>query len=271
MPNLDPVRKYQPLDPYHHVADNQPIIDLEQNAARINDLVETHHAILTSAIGTQGSVAVRLNQSINPDGTLKAAAVDQAGHGISYHTDGGGFVRMTDLERSKLAGVASASTDLKVRVVASATSVLYDTGVVALKGSNSVVWRNESDGVYADVTFPLTARHRHYYDVKPTPVNSVSPDYQTYHTTSVATAYAAGSLRVHVNGVRISHADPDPAPPADVKFPRHSGSVTTWVSLNFSEDPAHVTAGVVTTGTFTLSAPVLATDRLTIDFDTVLT
>ncbi|MFX9604586.1 hypothetical protein ABTP42_19555, partial [Acinetobacter baumannii] len=93
------------------------------------------------------------------------------------------------------------------------------TGTLVLKGSDSIHWRTDSDGVYADVTFPLTARHRHYYDVKPTPVNTLSPDYKTYHTTSVATPYAAGSLRVYVNGVRISHQDNDVLPPPDTEFP----------------------------------------------------
>lgn len=270
MPNLNPVRKYQPLDPYHHIADNGPITDLGDNTSRINDVVEVHHDILTSSIGTQGTLSNRLNQSINDDGSLKISAVDATNHAIAAHTDGDGFVRMTDSERDKLSNIAIEATDLKIEVDCPSTTVLYDTGTFVLKGSDSVSWRTDNTGVYADVAFPLTSRHRHYYDTKPTPVNTLSPDYQTYYTTSIATPYVAGSLRVYVNGVKISHYDSDVLAPADVKFPRH-GVSTTWISLNYTEDVSHITSGVVTTGLFTLSIPILSTDRITIDFDLLLT
>lgn len=269
MPNLDPIRKYQPLDPYHHIADNGPIDDIEANLNAINDVVNVHDDILTSSIGTQGTLANRLDQSINPDGSLKTDAVDEADHSIAAHADGGGFVRMTDSERDKLADIAVEATDVKIQFECPSTTVLYDTGTVNLKGSDSITWRADNTGVYADVTFPLTSRHRHYYDVKPTPVDDITPDYQNYFTTSVSTPYAAGSLRVYVNGVRISHEDNDVGAPADVKFPRHGVSVT-WVSLNYAEDTDNITSGVVTTGLFTLSAPIQSTDRITIDFDVVL-
>lgn len=269
MPNLDPVRQYQPLDPYHHITDNGPIVDLEENISRVNDVVEVHNEILTSAIGTQGTLANRLSQSINADGSLKTDAVDETVHSIAAHADDGGFVRMTDSERDKLANVTADATDLKIEVDCPSTTVLYDNGTLVLKGSDSIHWRTDNTGVYADVTFPLTSRHRHYYDVKPTPVNTLSPDYQNYYTTSVATPYAAGSIRVFVNGVRVSHEDNDVLAPADVEFPRH-GVTTTWVSLNYAEDAANITAGAVTTGLFTLSDPILSTDRITIDFDVLL-
>lgn len=269
MPNLNPVRQYQPLDPYHHIADNGPIIDLENNISRVNDVVEVHDEIITSAIGTQGTLANRLNQSLNDDGSLKTTAVDNADHSIASHTDGNGFVRMTDSERDKLGNITTDATNLKIEVDCPSTTVLYDNGTLVLKGSDSINWRTDSGGVYADVTFPLTSRHRHYYDVKPTPVNSLTPDYQTYYTTSVATPYAVGSLRVYVNGIRISHEDNDISPPPDSKFPRIS-SGTSWVSLNYTEDTGNITAGMVTTGLFTLSNPILSTDRIVIDFDILL-
>ncbi len=270
MPNLDPVRQYQPLDPYHHVIDNGPIIDLEENISRVNNVVELHNNILTSAIGTQGTLANRLSESINDDGSLKTDAIDNTNHSIAAHVDGGGFVRMTDSERAKLYNITASATDLKIEIDCPSTTVLYDNGTVVFKGSDSINWRVGDEGVYADVNFPLTARHRHFYDVKPTPVNTMSPDYQTYYTTSVATPYAANSLKVYVNGIRISHEDNDVSPPADVKFPRH-GVATTWVSLNYTEDVDNITSGVVTTGLFTLSNPILSTDRITIDFDVLLT
>lgn len=266
MPALIPVRKYQPNDPYHHVADNGPIIDLEDNISMLNQVVEVHADILESAIGTRGTLANRLNQSIDEDGNLTTEAVDLALHSIAEHTDGDGFVRMTDSERAKLAAVAVEATDLQIEVECPSTTAIYDSGVMTLLPSDSITWRVDEDGVYADVTFPLTSRHRHYYDVKPTHEDTMDPDYQTYYTTTVATPYAAGSLRVYVNGVRISHLDEDVGAPDDVQFPRDGGA--TWVSLNYEED--NITSGVVTTGLFTLSAAIESTDRITIDFDIVL-
>jgi hypothetical protein len=270
MPIIDPVRKYQPLDPYHHIADNGPINDLVENITRINDVVESHNGILTLAIGTQGTLSARLNQSINDDGTLKTVAIDNANHAIASHSDGLGFVRMTDSERSKLSNIMTDANDLKIQVECPSTTVMYDTGILTLKASDSIHWRTDNSGVYADVTFPLTSRHRHYCDVKPTPLNTLSPDYITYHTTSVATPYVAGSLRVFVNGVRISHYDNDVSPPADTKFPRNTTPTTTWVSLNYTEDVSNITSGVVTTGLFTLSSAILPTDRIVIDFEVLL-
>jgi len=263
MPNLQPVREYQPLDPYHHVVDNGPIQDIKLNLELISTVLDTATSSLADAIGTQPSLAARLDQSLNPDGTLKTTAVDNAQHSIEQHTDTATYVRMLKSERDKLTGVASGATNLSVTIDSEA--VEFDSGTVTFQDSDSVEWRVEIDGVYADVTFPLTSRHRHYYDKKPAHQNPTTPDYQNYKTTTIATPYMEGSLRVFVNGVRISKLDLDAGAPADNKFPRHSGSSTTWHSLNYQEDTA--TSGIVTTGKFALSVPILSTDRITIDFD----
>jgi hypothetical protein len=267
MPDLIQIRRYQPLDPYHHVADNGPIEDIEENLNLINNAVEVNNEILTEAIGTQGTLANRLAQSIEPDGSLKPEAVDKALHSISEHIDGGGYVRMTDDERAKLADIAVGATDVELQVYTLSNTVLYDNGIVKLRGSDSISWRVDVNGVYADVNFPLTSRHRHYYDVKPVALNPLSPDHQNYVTTSTNTAYVAGSLRVYVNGVKISHQDNDVGAPPDVKYPRISGGNATWVSLNYTEDTASLVSGIITSGKFTLSAPILSSDRIMIEFD----
>jgi hypothetical protein len=266
MPSLIPVREYQPLDPYHHIADNGPIKDIEVNLDLINNVLDIAVSSLADSIGSQPTLAARLDQSLNSDGTLKISAVDQVLHSIEEHTDTDDFVRMTTSERDKLAEIADGATD--VTLTFEAESVVYDSGTVKFNDSDSVLWRIETDGVYADVAFPLTSRHRHYYDIKPTPLDPDNPDYQNYTTTSVTTAYVEGSLRVYVNGVRISKLDVDVGAPPDNSFPRISGQSATWVSLNYEEDTA--TSGIVTSGQFTLSDPILSTDRITVDFDVSL-
>lgn len=261
MPTPEPIRKYQALDPYNHVVDNQPIEDLELNLGIINTQVDLNTLAISDSIGTQGTLANRLNQSINDDGSLKTEAIDAAAHSIAEHTDDGGFVRMTDSERSKLDLIASGATDLKIMVEAISTTPLFDTGTVTIKESDSISWRVTGTEVYADVAFPLASRHQHYYNIEPYPVVPLSPDYQNYYTTSVQTAYKEGSLRINVNGMRINPTNSnDP-----ILFPRASGDEATWVELSYDEDTA--TDGIVTSGKFTLSDAIDSSDRIYIDFD----
>lgn len=270
MPDLHSVRHYQPLDPYNHVIDNGPIQDIVDNLNLINNVLDTTTNDLADCIGTQGTLSNRLNVSLNADGSLKTAAVDNALHSIEEHTDTANFVRMTADERSKLTIIADDATDVKLNFATLSTNVLFDSGTIQMQVSDSVAWRVEDDGVYADVLFPLTSRHRHYYDLKPSPQNESTPDYQNYLTTSIATPYMEGSLRVYVNGVKISKEDDDVDAPADVKFPRASGSSATWISLNYTEDTGSVVSGIVTSGMFALSTPILSTDRIIIEFDVSL-
>lgn len=267
MPNLDsvPVREYQPLDPYHHVVDNQPIKDLETQISLVNNEVENFSAIITEAIGTQGTMANRMAQSIEEDGSLKTQAIDDATHSIAAHTDDDGYVRMTEDERDKLSGVASGATNLAIQVEAISSTPLYDSGEIAFKPSDSVEWRVDGTDIYADVTFPMTARHQHYYDIKAVPLVPSLPDYINYTVNSLATPYKEGSLRVFVNGVRISRTSVDD----EVVVPRGSGSETTWFSLSYEEDTA--TDGVVDSGKFALSAAITSDDRIYTDFDVALT
>ena len=268
MPALVPVREYQPLDPYHHIADNGPIIDIETNLSIINEVVDSNNQILTDAAGIQANLADRLSVALNPNGSLITQAVDNAMHSIAAHLDGGGFVRMTLDERDKLAAIADGATNIEIQVHTLSTTALFDNGIINFLNSDSVAWRVDSNNaVYADVQFPVTARHRHYYDTMPVPLVPLSPDYQNYTTTSVATAYVAGSLRVYINGTKISHFDNTPGDPPDVSFPRISGPTVTWIPMNYQEDTGSIVSGIVTSGKFALSAPITATDRIMIEFD----
>ena len=90
MPDLNqiPTPQYQSNQPYHVDYDNIPINTLSTRDELINDEVSIQSQILVDAAGTQGTLANRLNQSIDPDGNLLPTAVDQTQHNIAEHIDG---------------------------------------------------------------------------------------------------------------------------------------------------------------------------------------
>lgn len=208
MPNISiiPVDLYQANDPYHYTVDNRPIESIVERTDIVNNRVDTHDEILTDAMGSTGSLANRINVSFEDDGTLKVSAVDDTMHSIASHTDGDGFVRMTDDERSKLSLIQDESTNLNVNVeVLSSNYIFPEIGTtVSLRGSDTINWRYESEGIYADSVSGLTNHVIHLYDITPVLVSS---DLYTYKTTSIDTPYKAGTLRVYVNGLRLTQDD----------------------------------------------------------------
>jgi hypothetical protein len=260
-----PVRNYQASDSYHHVGDNQPINDLALQISIINFQVENDRRAIADAIGTQGTVAARLAVSLNDDGTLKTTAINNALHSIEYHTDTVDFVRMTSTERSKLSSIASEATNLTVEVETLSTTPLFDSGVITLTASDSITWRVSDTNIYADVNFPLSSRHQHFYNIKPVHLVPSSPDYINYYTTSVNTPYKENSLRVFINGVKLQKTGD-----TEVWIPRWNGSTLTWFQNSFLEDEDYVTDGEVTTGKFALNSAITSSDTIYIDFDILL-
>ncbi len=294
MPQLEliPVPLYQPTDPYNHQVDNVPIKALIDRILLVNSQVDINATVLTGAIGTQGTLSNRLAQSINPDGTLKTSAIDAAQHNIAQHSDGSilvnnipvSYVRMLLDERSKLTGIASGSNYLAVRVsllqgvpsvsaltsqisVVNVSEVLFNTGEFRLKSSDSIFWTLDPSGaIAAQTTFPASVRHLHFYDQIPVPLNPLAPDYQNYVVTSLATPYRQGSLRVFINGVRLTatiNVTPGKAPRA-VLVPENVPT-GTWLSYSYAEDVS--VGGVVSSGKFSLSSPITASDIISVDFD----
>lgn len=253
MPDLTgiPVRRHQPLDPYDHIHDNQPIDDLASQIELVNDAVGGLQTTLAASVGTQPSLNARLNQSLEADGSLSTDAVDEANHSIEAHTDTDDYVRMTAAERAKLDGVAAEATDVAVVVpfVGDPDPTTFDSGDLEFVESDTVQFRNAGGKVALDIKIPLTAKHIHYYGVTP-----VTDDRLNFTTTSVPTAYKAGSLRVYVNGIRLTT----------------DATVTVLVSgeataLRYEEGDD--TSGVVTGGDFNLNIAVGAADVVRIDFD----
>lgn len=253
MPDINtiPVPSYEPLNPYNHIFDNLPITGLIERIAVVNAAVDVNTNILAESIGTQGSLANRLAQSINPDGTLKVTAINNAMHSIAEHLDAGGYVRMTDAERAKLSLITPNATYFAINVETISGIIPFIDTTMEIEPSDSIVWRYSGGKLSAETNFPDAVKHVHYYNVVPSTSN-----YKNYTTTSLATPYREGSLRVYINGVRLN---------SDNLVYVHFGPGTSWSTFSYTEGTA--TSGVVTGGDFVLSSTVAASASVIIDFD----
>lgn len=268
MPNIDSIVPvyYSELDPYYVYYDNLPLRNIVLRQELINSAVETQKQIIAESKGTQGTLANRLAQSIEDDGSLKSSAIDDAWHNIAYHTDGTyddgisiiQYVRMRNEERAKLEFIADAATSLALQVETPSTIILFEDETVELLGSSSVTWSTLAPNqIQANLTFPLSAIRQHYYDQVPVFYDLITPDYQTYKVNSIASPYVEGSLKVFINGIRLSADTTDP--PYSVYVPSADGPEGTWYLMSFTPDYAN--------GTFVLSRSITASDVIRIDYD----
>lgn len=256
MPRIEliDVPLFGPDDPYHFEYDNIPLKNIIRREVLINLAVDNLVQQMTDAIGTQGSVSNRLNQSINPDGSIKAAAVDAALHSIDEHTDSSNYVRMTRTEHNKLALIADTATDFSVQVQnddQNNTVVTFNSGSLRFVPSPTVTWHVNGSQVSADMTFDPATAHKHYYDQVPVSVNQMNPDFIHYKVNSMSSPFISGSLRVYVNGVRLTGHASIYVPGALVNDP--------WTLLTYTGNPS--------LGTFHLSQALSDTDVITIDYD----
>lgn len=206
MPNIDliPIRYPSGDEPYNYVIDRQPLQDLATQISLVNDAVDINTTILQGAIGDAGDLANRLAQSLNPDGSLVPAAVDQSLHRISEHTDDGAYVRMQLTERQKLGLVDDNATNLSIQVSTTSGDVLWPQSSVILyvKPSSTITWRKDGSGnLCADTVAPLNNSPARQYDITPITIDNIN-----FTTTSIPTAYQSGSLRVFINGIRMSRS-----------------------------------------------------------------
>ena len=268
MPNLStlPIPLFQPTDAYHFDYDNIPLNVVVRRENLINLAVDNLVAQTANAAGTQGSFNNRLNQSINADGSLISTAIDAALHLLSQHTDDpfgteeqydawlasrtGPFVRMEKAESDKLANIANDATDIVIQVINDDNTVIaFDSGIVKFIPSSTVNWRiTAPNQISADLGFPIASAHQHFYDQDPLH----DPDTDTlYYINSEHTAYIEGSLRVYINGLRLSSSAAIYVPGALVNDP--------WTLLTFAPDPE--------TGSFSLSTTIAEEDIIRIDYD----
>lgn len=230
--------------PLKNILRRQNLINLS-----LDNLIEQ----IRDAVGTQGSVSNRLNQSINADGSLKSSAIDSALHSIAEHADTDDFVRMTKPQADKLALIDNQATSLTLQVFTDdINSVDFSSGPIKIKASNSVMPVIESSNVLKfNLGFPVEAAHQHFYGLTPVDENTISPDYQNYKVNSLSSAFVEGSLRVWVNGFRIFQDAEVYVPGALVEDP--------WTLMSFTEDHEN--------GKFVLSTAVSENDAIRIDFD----
>jgi hypothetical protein len=255
MPRIEliPDVLYESNDPIHWEFDNLPLKAILRRQNLINLALDNLIQDFRDAIGTQGSVSNRLNQSIDADGNLKSEAIDEALHSIEEHADTDDYVRMTKAESDKLALIADGATDVSVTVYTDDTNFVELTaGVVIFKPTDTVIPSVESPNIVKlNLAFPAEAAHQHFYGLEPVAVNISNPDYINYKVNSIASEYVEGSLRVYVNGVRVFADAEVYVPAALVEQP--------WTLLTFTEDAAN--------GTFEFSTAVAEDDVVRVDFD----
>lgn len=282
MPDLSklPVPKYDPLHPYHWEYDNIPIDNLALRDELINGELEQHAKIIRDSSGNQGTLDNRLNQSINQDGSLKSSAIDESAHNIAEHSDGSKtvdvpeldyynntlnypdvanpvpFVRMLEAERDKLSRIADEATKITFEVETPSNVLVIEEGPIALGTSAGIQWDitapvppSTAITLTPVLTIPIDFAHRHYYDLEP-----ITTDYLNFKVTSVNTPYIEGSLRVYINGIKIT---------TDYQVYVPGNLITDAWSLQ-SFTPDH------TAGTFELYAAITSDDIIRIDFDIAL-
>lgn len=258
MPRIEllDVPLFGPNDPYHYEFDNLPLKNLMRRQNLINLALDNVIRQNTDAIGTQGSFANRLNQSLNADGSLKTAAVDEALHSIEEHEDTDDYVRMQKSESDKLALIADEATNFSVEIQlddAGDDVVTFDSGSLRLVPTSTVNFSIQTPNkLKINLGFPIEAAHLHYYDQVPVHADIVTPDFINYKINSSSTPFMDGSLRVIVNGMRLSTNNQIYVPGALVNDP--------WTLLSYTADPDN--------GTFALSTAISEEDVIWIDYDT---
>jgi hypothetical protein len=249
MPRIEliDVPLFQPEDPYHYEFDNLPLKALKTRQELINMALDNLIYQMRDAIGTQNTVANRLNQSIDADGNLKASAIDEALHSIEEHEDTDDYVRMTSDERAKLENIASDATSLTLTY----DDTEFDSGTVVLADSSSITIEHVAPNIIKwNLAFDTASAHQHYYGLTPVDATSTA-DYTNYKVNTSSTEYIDGSLKVYVNGVRIYEDAEIYVPGVLVDDP--------WTLLKFTSDAE--------AGTFALSSPLTEDDIIRIDFD----
>ena len=259
MPDIDKIPEvlHKATDPYHFHYDNIPLENILQRQAVMNSQIDNNSQVLRESSGTEGNVGNRLKKSLEDNGDLKSAAIDNAEHNIGAHTDGTylgeSYVRMLESERTKLGFISDEATALKIQFNTVSTTPLFTDETLEFENSDTVTWNiTAGNKVSADLAFPSTSIHQHFYDRTPADAVPSSPDLKNYKTTTVATAFISGTLRVYVNGIRLTESIGIWVPPA-------SGPSGTWILTYFVGSP--------TAGTFTLNRSLAPADIIRIDFN----
>jgi hypothetical protein len=290
MPDLTklPVPQHEANQPYHWTYDNLPLKTLADRDNVINNAVDKYSQILNDAAGTQGNIANRINQSIDEDGNLKSTAIDESLHNIAEHSDGTKnvesseleyynstlgytevvnpvpFVRMLESERDKLAGIPSNATSVSIEVCTDeactpSNVILFEQGKIQFQPSSFISWEV---GVGPNTIKPilntsLQYAHRHYYDIEPELTDEATNEYDA---SGSSTAYIEGSLRVYLNGIRLSSE-------YEIFYPKNPSDSSWSSSSNMIKQEKNMFTPNHTNGTFTLLNSITEYDVIRVDFD----
>lgn len=272
--NILPVL-YEANQPYHHYYDNLPLKNILARIGMVNLQVDAHSDILRGAGGSTGSLKSRLDVSIEDSGLLKTEAVDDALHNIENHTDSDSFVRMTSEERTKLSKIGLQANKFQIEIEDNVPTIgNYITippdedqtssspaqpAKLILRSSNTIFFNFISPNILQiHSTFPTDLAHRHRYDLKPAYDNPSEPSYIHFKTTSLSTPFKEGSLRVYVNGVRITDSPTETVHVLDL-----SNSSGNWVETFIESQDFE-------NGTFSLNRELSVNDVVRIDFDEII-
>lgn len=279
MPDIQSIPEvlYQADQPYHVHYDNLPLRNILDRIGLVNIQVDINTDILRGASGSAGSLNARLDKSLDAAGNIKTDAVDDANHSMASHMDGDGFVRMTDNERAKLQGVLSEANKLEIEIEDSTGSdelVAFppagSNGTLKLRKSSTVFFEFQNpDTIRIHSVFPPETAHRHNYDLIPAYDIPSGPTFKNYRTTAVNTPFEEGSLRVYVNGMRITSVPVKVLnySSASVTIPNSGGiavfPASAWINTHIaSENPAG--------GTFELNRALSPSDVIRINFDEMI-
>lgn len=275
MPDLNtlPVPQYEAGQAYHWEYDNLPLKTLEDRDTVINGELSVVSKIVSESSGSQGTLSQRLAQSLDDDGSLISVAIDEALHSIAEHTNDSktvdedelnsyislgfpelenpvAFVRMLQVERDKLNLIANEATNMTISVETPSNIILFEQGPINFVNSSSIVFEVFAENkIKAELAISTDFAHRHYYDIEPIIVTD-----KLYKVTSAATPYIEDSLKVYINGTRLSSS-------ASVYYP--DSTVSSWNANKFTPDHEE--------GTFILENEITEDDIIRIDFDISLT
>jgi len=268
MPHINSIPEvlYQPNQPYHYFYDNLPLRNILQRIGLVNIQVDINSDVLRGASGSTGSLDNRLNVSLENDGNIKSSAINQANHGIGYHSDGAGpdgveYVRMTNEERNKLNLVSSGANKFSIEIEdaypsANFVTIPYDDKeTLKLRNSSTIFFDFTAPNILkAHSIFPPDVAHRHHYNLAPAYDVPSGPSYINYKTTALSTPYEPGTLRVFVNGIKLTNVD--------VNVLDSSGD--SWI-------PTRISSESPSGGTFSLNRALTENDVIRIDFDEIFT
>jgi hypothetical protein len=269
MPNINSIPEvlYQPNQPYHHFYDNLPLRNILQRIGLVNIQVDIDADILRGASGSAGNLNNRLNASMEESGNLKSSALDEAKHGIAYHVDGPDqngveYVRMKKEERSKLNLVADEANRFLVEIEDAYPTIgdlvtipSENTDTLKLKNSSTIFFDFTAPNVLkAHTIFPPDAVHRHHYNLTPAYDVPNNPSFKNYRTTSLNTSYEPGTLRVYVNGFKLTNSP--------IKVLDYSSETLLWTDTYILSENSN-------NGEFELNRSLTINDVIRIDFDEI--